>query len=85
MAITIRHLISPIGKAYKAGRRSIEKCSIACAPGQTEMGAPIVTAHISAHDIFDINHVVSVLTLSPGDARRIAAQLLEAAEKADKL
>lgn len=86
MAITIRHSVPPRGKEVeKAGRRTIERASVASSPGVTDRGVAIVHVVVTAYSIYDVSHVAHTLTTSTADARAIAAKLIEAADKADRM
>lgn len=48
-------------------------------------GVRQVNVHLSAEDCYKIPYVVASLRLSPTEARAVAAQFLEMADRADKL
>ncbi len=63
----------------------IPDARLAIAPGVSDLGAPGVTANISALDAHGFPEAVATLRLSPDEARDLAARLVEGAAVAESI
>ena len=61
----------------------IPECTIACAPGTTDLGVRQVTMFLRAIDAHGIGDGVGRIVLSPAEARVLGLRLLSLANEAD--
>ena len=60
----------------------LPRARVTVAPGAPEMGAPLVTAQIVAHDTYDLPETICSLRLSVYEARDLAARMSRTADEA---
>jgi hypothetical protein len=75
----IRGVIRP----RKGSSRTLSPGSIATAPGTTPLNAPRVTVFIKSRDCYDIETIFATLSLTPTEARALAAALAKHADESD--